>query len=140
MTETIAQTPHLVCVPPKMASKFWPAVMPMVEEGYRANDLFLPVNIEKDLIDGLKLLWLACDGGHILAVMVTELELRPSGKICYLGATCGRDLRSWKNLQQKIENYAKSEGCSKLVIEGRKGWIRALPGFCEVRSTIEKQL
>lgn len=38
-------------------------------------------------------------------------------------------MKRWLPLIDQIEIYARAEGCRRVRIFGRKGWLRALEGF-----------
>ena len=40
----------------------------------------------------------------------------------------------------ELERIAKEQRCTRLAIEGRKGWVDVLPGFVEVSRRIEKEI
>jgi hypothetical protein len=72
-------------------------------------------DIEKDILIGGSLCWLAWDGESILAVAITEV----TSDICTIVACGGRGLRLWAGLISKLEAYARDEGCSRMRIIGR---------------------
>jgi hypothetical protein len=41
---------------------------------------------------------------------------------------------------ETIEQYARSQGCNKILALGRKGWLRKLPDFRATLVVIEKEL
>ena len=60
---------------------------------------------------------------------------------CFAGccfADC--DMRRWIGLIEKIEEFARAEGCSATRIMGRKGWARVLTSYQTKRIVLEKDL
>jgi hypothetical protein len=96
-------------------------------------------DLEADVLTGMQLVWLAWDGKEIMAVATTQL-VKPRNKVCVLTACAGRDRDQWLPLFAKIEQYAKDEGCTKMRIYGRKGWIRVLDGYYVEHVILEKAL
>ena len=46
----------------------------------------------------------------------------------------------WLPLIAEIENYARTEGCTRVRIYGRKGWLRALDGYEAKHIIMDKEL
>lgn len=107
------------------------------------------------------------DGVRIDAAAVTELHRTEWRKVCVIVA-CGApsgclrgsrlshpsswaavsraadsraaDMRRWIGLIEKIEEFARAEGCSATRIMGRKGWARVLASYRTKRIVLEKDL
>lgn len=132
-----------MAVPPEQAVDFWPRVLPLVERAYRRVDVEMPSDLLSSLIGGRALLWVVADADlrDVLYAFITRLLVRPSGtKVCELVVGAGKQMNDWLPLQGELERYAKGEGCSKIVAEGRPGWARSLHGYKEIRRVIEKDL
>lgn len=140
LTKTPA--PKLMAVPPEYVPDFWPVARPLIERAYQRVDIFMPTDFVERLIAGNALLWVVAVGVEdVLHAFITELAVRPSGaKVCKIVVSGGKQMNEWLPLQAEFERYAKAEGCSKIVAEGRPGWARALHGYKEIRRVIEKDL
>jgi hypothetical protein len=102
------------------------------------------------------------DGTCVQAAAVTELQRNEWRKVCVIVA-CGApsgclpasgrsrpssrasasraaDMRRWIGLIEKIEEFARAEGCSATRIMGRKGWARVLASYRTKRIVLEKDL
>jgi hypothetical protein len=96
------------------------------------------------------------DGARVQAAAVTELHRTEWRKVCVIVA-CGApsrlrgsgslhpsspaaDMRRWIGLIEKIEEFARAEGCSATRIMGRKGWARVLAFYRTKRIVLEKDL
>lgn len=107
------------------------------------------------------------DGACVQAAAVTELHRTEWRKVCVIVA-CGApsgclrgsrlshpsswaavsraadsraaDMRRWIGLIEKIEEFARAEGCSATRIMGRKGWARVLASYRTKRIVLEKDL
>jgi hypothetical protein len=112
----------------------------MIERAYAETDLFMP-DVVAWLKAGSGLLWIAADeNNRILMALTTSLEQRPSGLSCRLVANGGSDLDQWKGLMPNIEEYARSQGCTKIVFDGRQGWARVFTDFAVKKVTLERVL
>jgi len=136
------EPPRLICVAPFMVAAIWPRVCSHVDKAYMAIDSHIPIDLFNRLLIGDALLWIVVDASdEIIYVFITELHLRRSGiKVCRLVAGAGERMSEWLPLQERLEQYARDEGCDKIVAEGRVGWVRALTGYTEIRRVIEKDL
>lgn len=114
----------------------------MIDVGYMAGDDFMPADMLENIRYGKTLLWIAIDDGdgNILAAMTTELVPMRSGLVCWM-CQCGGDrMQDWSRFHLKIEEYARAEGCVKVVLRGRAGWERVLEGYKVRTVQLEKVL
>lgn len=132
----------LVCVAPDMAGKVLPIVHGMLDAGFAAADEVMPGDLLERLERCRQLLWLVLDAeGKPIAVMLTQLVVMRSGLCCRLSTVAGSDMESWSHLHEKIEEYARAEGCVKILLgDTRDGWKRVLPGYEKTGITLEKVL
>jgi hypothetical protein len=128
--------PGLVCIDPARIDEIWPHAKHLIRSAIERINLSRFEDTEKDVLDGLQLLWLAWDGTSIEAAATTQL-VRP---VCILTACAGHHRERWLPLFEKIERYAKNEGCSTMRIYGRKGWERVLDGYRVEHVILEKTL
>jgi hypothetical protein len=131
---------ELVCVDPKRVGEFWPHVGPLLKAACRRTELNAFADIEADILAGRSLLWLAWNGRTIEAVAATILISTEIGKVCIITACGGHEMTGWLPLIGGIEDHARAEGCSRIRIFGRKGWLRALDGFEEKHIIMDKEL
>jgi hypothetical protein len=97
-------------------------------------------DVEKDVLAGNAYLWLAIESGSVLATAVTKVTTEPDHRLCTLVACSGQDWEHWGHLIADLENYAKAEGCQRMEICGRPGWIKRLPDYRTVKVVIRKEL
>ena len=128
--------PDLVCVDPKRIDEIWPHAKHLIRSAIEKTNLSSFDDLERDVLDGKQLLWLAVDGALILAAATTQL-VRP---VCILTACAGENRERWLPLFGAIETYAKNEGCRTMRIFGRKGWERVLDGYHVEHVILEKAL
>jgi hypothetical protein len=79
-------------------------------------------------------------------------RLRPSSRAAASRADASRadssradasratDMRRWIGLLERIEEFARAEGCEATRIIGRKGWARVLTSYQTKRIVLEKDL
>jgi hypothetical protein len=116
----------LVCVNPADVQKVWPLARDLICAAIERTDLSDFADIEKDVLAGDQLLWLAISD-RVEAAATTHL----SRNVCTITACSGHQRERWIPLLSRIEKYAKDEGC-KMRLYGRKGWERVLDGYrCE---------
>lgn len=127
--------PDLLCVDPENVHEIWPQASGLIRAAIERTDLSDFVDIEKAVLSGDQLLWLAISD-RIEAAAVTHL----SRNICTLVACAGHQRDRWLPLFAKIEGYAKSEGCKCVRIYGRKGWERVLKNYRVEHVVLERAL
>lgn len=127
--------PRLICVDPARVGQFWPYAGPMIRVAIERTRLSEFEDIERQVLAGEQLLWLAWSD-HIEAAATTHL----TRGVCTLTACSGHQRERWLPLFEAIEKYAKDEGCSTMRIYGRKGWERVLDGYRAEYVILEKGL
>ena len=72
---------------------------------------------------------------------VTEFIVYPRKKVCNV-FLAGGDMQVIKDLQEPCSEFARMNGCSELVLTGRKGWVRALEknGWVESHVSMKRAL
>lgn len=127
---------ELICVDPARIDEIWPHAKHLIRAAIEATNLSRFEDIERDILDGKQLLWLAWDGQQIEAAAATQLL--PG--VCVLTACSGHHRERWLKLFEQIEKYAADEGCKTMRIFGRKGWGRVLDGYRADYVILEKEL
>jgi hypothetical protein len=96
--------------------RVWPIVSDLLEpaiavaernEGKREDVLAA-------LRSGAKQLYVGVDDHSNRMALVTAIEDRPAGRVCYLAYLAGRNLRAFMPLQPKFVAWAKALGCVAL--------------------------
>ena len=122
----------LLCVNPADIQKTWPLARDLIRAAIERTGLSDFADIEKDVLAGDQLLWLAISD-RVEAAATTHL----SRGVCTLTACSGHQMERWLPLFSTIEKYAKDEGC-KMRIYGRPGWQRVLTGYHVEHVVLEK--
>ena len=74
------------------------------------------------------------------AAMVTEITVYPTGAKALNAWLAGGDMAGVVSMQDAADAYAKAKGCTFRTITGRRGWLRALPGYSEAAAMMTKEL
>jgi hypothetical protein len=130
----------LVCVDPARIAEVWPHCAHLIRVAIEATGLSEFADIEADVLAGRQLLWLAWNGQSIEAAATTHLVKIEGRKVCILTALSGYQRERWLSLLDRLEAYAKAEGCALMRIFGRKGWHRVLPEYRVEHVVLEKGL
>jgi len=125
----------LVCVNPADVKKVWPLARDLICAAIERTNLSDFADIERDVLAGDQLLWLAISD-RVEAAATTHL----SRNVCTLTACSGHQRERWLPLFARIEKYAKDEGCHTMRLYGRKGWERVLDGYSVEHVILEKAL
>ena len=125
----------LLCVNPHDVQKVWPLASGLIRAAIERTELSDFEDIERDVLAGNQLLWLAISD-HVEAAATTHL----SRGVCTLTACSGHQRERWLPLFVRIEKYAKDEGCRAMRIYGRPGWERVLDGYRREYVILEKAL
>ncbi len=131
---------QLVCVDPAHIREIWPTVGRLLKQAIVKTGLSAFATVERDILDGISLLWVAWNGTAIEAAASTSLQQTEAGKVCVITACAGVGMTRWQSLIRGIEDYAAAEGCQCVRIFGRKGWGRVLDGYNETFAIIDKRL
>lgn len=133
-------TAELVCVDPQRIHDIWPHVSPLLRAACFRTGLNAFSDIETDVLGGSSLLWIAWNGHGIEAAAATVLINSEIGKVCVITVCGGSGMKRWLPLIGQIENYAKSEGCTRVRIYGRKGWLRVLDDYEQKHLIMDKEV
>lgn len=129
-------------IPPSMVAKAWPGVESMIDGAYESADELMPADIVDQMRDGFRQLWVVWDGDidEVVAAVMTRVVLMRSGRVCQITAAGGDHVNQWAHLITLIEQYAKAERCSKVMIEGRAGWSKLFQNYKRVRVVLEREI
>lgn len=133
-------TAELVCVDPQRIREIWLHVSPLLRAACRRTGLNAFSDIEADVLAGRSLLWVAWDGHAVEAAAATVLINSEIGKVCVITVCGGSGMKRWLPLIGQIENYAKNEGCTRVRIYGRKGWLRVLDDYEQKHIIMDKEV
>ena len=138
--ECLPPNAWLVCVDPRRVRDIWPHVSALLRSACHRTTLNILDDVESDVLSGRSLLWLAWDGQAVHAAAATVLINSEIGKVCVITACGGAGMKRWLPLLDGIESYARDEGCVRVRIYGRKGWLRVLDGYREKHVIMDKEI
>jgi hypothetical protein len=140
MTSTLSASAEAVCVDPKQVTCVWECVKHWIKRAMERGDLGTFDAVEDDVITGQALLWLVWSDPEIQGAAVTQIVTTQNSKVCMITACGGENMRLWLPLIEKIEGYARDEGCDAVRILGRKGWMRVLKDYRAPAVILERRL
>jgi hypothetical protein len=131
---------HCICIDPAHVDRVWPLVAHLIRAAMRKGRISEFADVERAVLDGAHLLWVAADRQAIWAAAVTQLTRANGEKFCTIVACGGRERARWLPLKAQLETFAKAEGCAAIRIHGRRGWAREFPDYRLTRILLEKEL
>lgn len=129
-------------IPAKDIDRTWHLCRPLIARAMKNGDnVYTIEDIKKGLETGVFQLWTWVENLTIVCCAVTCINNYPSKRICSLMIIGGRGLKMWKESAQKIMvDWAKKNGCTEMEGYARKGWLRVLPEWRPVWTTIRRSL
>lgn len=119
----------------------WPQVLPMVQKVIDVQDEWTAASVFQKLVNPVDpmpfQLWLG-DG----FAMVSQIQTFPSGKRkCMLFLCGGENIEAIASAQGEVEAWAmRFWGCHKMMISGRRGWLKVLDGYEATNTVMEKNI
>ena len=122
---------------PEQIDALWPEFEQHLERLQRLGHL----NVEEareDLKLAKKQLWGYHEDGRVIGVAITRVSM----PFCEVFAAAGKQSRPGQiqELYAHIERWARTVGCARMRINGRKGWMRVLQGYAVTGYIMEKEL
>ena len=130
---------ELVCVDPARVQEVWPRARLLIKAAVDHTGLADFDYIERDVLAGSQLLWLAI-GDEIEAAATTRLAKANGQLACELTACSGSQMERWLPRFERIEQFARDEGCKCVRIIGRGGWQRVLKNYRVEHVILERPL
>lgn len=116
-------------------SNDWNKAKGYLSDALEYGDGLSDINDVRDLLAKQKAdLWV----GEKSAIVTQVVETHKAKVLFYYLA--GGNLEEIIGMTEHIENLAKDMGCSKVLINGRAGWGKALSGYKERTRIFEKEL
>lgn len=109
-------------------SEWWPEIVKCAERGGHSEQ-----EVVEEVTRGHAIGFPVPDGFLVLA------RTEHDEMLVWIGV--GRGVRHWcGEAERAVSELARSVGCKKLKIEGRKGWQRVLPHWTRVGEHLELEL
>ena len=100
-----------------------------------AGDTHRKRHVAERLRSGLAQLWTLPS-----AACVTSIERHDTGLRDLHGWLAAGDLDGLVTIEARLEHFARAENCDRMVIAGRRGWLRIFSGYSERAVIIAKDL
>jgi len=138
---------RVFCLGAGELDRLWDVVGHHIEKFVATRGTDYLDDLKRDIRLAAKQLWGTQDGPTVTCVVITRIQMQPRGKVCQIygmagGGTDGIpfDREHVNAVVREIEAWAKSIGCKRMNIVGRKGWKRLLDSYAEVCVELEKDL
>jgi hypothetical protein len=139
---------ELVRLSAKDAVYYWDAVTPLIIKGLKRTDGEYSLKDYQDYIESQYWdLWIAVnlDTKEIQGVAVTEVVEHPNFNELLMRMVTGKHFNKFLlKTETQFQEFAKENNCKRLVLYGRKGWLRVLnkinwkEGYTVMTKNIEK--
>ena len=139
---------ELVRLSAKDAGYYWDAVTPLIIKGLERTDGEYSLKDYQDYIESQYWdLWIAVnlDTKEIQGVAVTEVVEHPNFNELLMRMVTGKHFNKFLlKTETQFQEFAKENNCNRLVLYGRKGWLRVLnkinwkEGYTIMTKNIEK--
>lgn len=129
----------LVTYQSNQIDEVWDKVKPLIKKVLNKIDFCYTIENIKDLLISQDMqLWTSYNKTQLESVCVTRVMMQPQYKSLEIVLMAGR-LNALPFLKN-VEEWARSIGCKKIKIEGRKGWVKILPDYSQKTVQLEKEL
>jgi hypothetical protein len=139
---------ELVRLSAKDAVYYWDAVTPLIIKGLKRTDGEYSLKDYQDYIESQYWdLWIAVNLNtkEIQGVAVTEIIEHPNFNELLMRMVIGKQFNKFLlETETQFQKFAKENNCKRLVLYGRKGWLRVLnkinwkEGYTVMTKNIEK--
>ena len=124
--------------------KVWPLAKELVHKAcVRAGSFVNEEHIKKYCKEGTMQLWLVVtESNDVLCVCVTEIRKYPNYSICDTRIVTGKRYKDWFHYVDRIADWAKGQGCKKMEIFARPGYVPLFKqrGYLATHIQVEKEL
>ncbi len=118
----------------------WPDFEPIFQQ-LETYGALTAEQVKRNSSDGKMQVWGLQDGDKVAFVIVTEILETASGLVCSITAAIGHaSVAMQERLLDEIGKWARSLGCARVRLCGRKGWLRRFPRFMQTGIVAEWSL
>lgn len=128
------------CLGPEQIDSLWPEFGHHLER-YEREGWEFAEKIREDLKLADKQLF-GYQTDRILGIAVTQIFETPRGKCCewYAVISDGGKAEHFAAVKTEIERWAKSIGCTRMRLQGRRGWLKRMTDYTQTGIVMEKEL
>ncbi len=124
----------LLQIPTNVTDQVWGAVEPFLARAVEFSRGTHTVEAAREKVRrNAAQLWVVIEDEKphkIRAAGITSIVDYPSGmRAVKIELLAGDDMKTWFELKNEIEEWAKQNGCSTCLFWARKGWAKWLPDF-----------
>lgn len=139
----------IVHIPIKEIDNTWVLAKPYIDDALAYSNSHHHSEHFKDLLKKGKLqLWFLWDNSKntiqekMNGVVVSEIIIRSIKKVFHLPIVTGKNRQKWQHLIEKLENFAKDQGCDCMELIARPGWQKILDkhNYFKTHVVLEKNL
>ena len=99
----------------------WPTLRPYIQKAHERGCCLSMGDIYEHLCDSTMQVY-TWETPDLEAVVTTAIQ----DDNCHIVTASGKNFKDWIGAISYIERWAKENGCKSMIIQGRKGWSRAL--------------
>ena len=118
-----------------ISEETWRIAAPMLQSALNYQDTHGIDDVKTALDEGAAQLWCGKQ-----SCVVTEIVDYPKAQACRIWLAAGDKGELLGHMLADIEKWARNQGCSKMEVVGRKGWLRVLNGYDQQHIALEKKL
>jgi hypothetical protein len=132
----------LVLIPQPAVREVWALAAPYLDRAEKAGALQSVAEWREECAAGAKQLWFVwSDDDFCEGAGVTYLTEAPDGKTCIIDGFAAKDgHKAWKASMPTLEAWAFTQGCKRVRIYGRVGWMKALKDYAVKGVILDKEL
>jgi len=139
----------IVYIPPKNISKVWILAKPYIDDALAYSNSHHHSDHFFELMTKGKLqLWILWDDTKnttqekMNGVVISEIIQRSIKKVFHLPIVTGKNRQRWQHLIEKLEDFAKDQGCDLMELIARPGWQKILDkyNYKKTHVILEKEL
>lgn len=134
------RSPAVVHIPTNAVADIWPLVAGWVGQVCDRADQD-PAAVLARCRDGRAQLWCVQSPAGLVAMVVTEIQQRPSGNVLNIWQCAGSGRKAWvQAVLAALESFARAHDCVRMEITGRLGWAADLPEWRRAAIVFTKEL
>lgn len=144
-TSSVDQT-QLLQVGPEILSQAWVLAKPLLEKVWDRYDMYISLDdLYFMLLNQRMQLWMANTVGdekNFFVAATVELIDFPQVRLCKISYLGGDELQKIVPFISSIEDWAVSQGATRIEIDGREGWHHVMKplGYTRAKITLCKSL
>jgi len=142
ITSALEVEHQLVAIEPEELGSVWDLIEPfMFEVIDGCNGRHTMESLISEIMNRELALWAVVGASGPRALVGTQILVASSGlRSLTIRFTVGKGLRAWIGLLDDLEDYARSQGCTRVQTYSRKGWAKHMPDYKLTHILLEKDL